>query len=102
MLFSNRNRTDLGPKPYAEPYNKYLDRLAQPDSDKTLWETVQKEPPDKLHRRDGDRFCVLFLSVLGGEGHYTVFEFFNAAVGNGHPVGIPTPLLMFAFFLAFS
>jgi hypothetical protein len=30
----------------------------------------------------------LFLLVLGGEGHHAVFKFFDAAVCNGHPVGI--------------
>ena len=59
-----------------------------PDSDKAFWETVQKKAPDKLHSRDSDRFCPLFLSVLGGEGDHTVFKFFDAAVGNGHPVSI--------------
>ena len=59
-----------------------------PDSDKTFWETVQKEPSNKLHRRDGDRFCSLFLSIFSGEGHLAVFKFFDAAVGNGHPVGV--------------
>ena len=58
------------------------------DSDKTAWQAVQEEAPDKLYGRDGDCFCAFFLSVLGGEGHHAVFKFFDAAVGNGHPVGI--------------
>jgi len=49
---------------------------------------VKEEPSDKLHGRDGDRFCPLFFSVLSGEGDHTVFKLCDAAVGNGHPVGI--------------
>ncbi len=49
---------------------------------------MQEKAPDKLYRRDGDCFCALFLSVLGGEGHHAIFKFFDATVGNGHPVGI--------------
>ena len=59
-----------------------------PDSDKALWQTVQKKAPDKLHSRDGDYFGPFFLTVLCGEGYHAVFEFFYAAVGNGYSMGV--------------
>jgi len=49
---------------------------------------VQEEPSDKLHCGDGDRFCLVFLPVFGGEGYHAVFKFFDAVVCNGHPMGI--------------
>ena len=64
-----------------------------PDSDKTPWQAVQEEPSDKLHSRDGDGFCPLLLSVFGTEGDHAVFKFFDAAVGNGHPMGIACQVL---------
>jgi hypothetical protein len=58
------------------------------DSDKASWQAVQEEPADKLHRRDGNRFCPLLLSVFCTEGDHAVFKGFDAAIGNGHPMGI--------------
>ena len=59
-----------------------------PDSDKALRQAVQEEPSNKLHCGDCDRFHLVFLPVFGGEGYHAVFKFFDAAVGNGHPMGI--------------
>ena len=63
-----------------------------PDSDKSPGQAVEQKPSDKFHRSDGDRFGAVFFSVFGAKGHHGVFEGFDAAVGNRHPVGVASQI----------
>jgi hypothetical protein len=38
-----------------------------------------------------------FLSIFKGEGHHPVFKRLDAAVGNGHPVGIAGQVFQHVF-----
>jgi len=58
------------------------------DSDQAGRQAVQQEAADELHRADGNGLGAVFLSVLGREGDHSIFKGSEAAVGNGHPMGI--------------
>ena len=59
-----------------------------PDSDKSFGQAVKQEPSDKLHSADGDQLSPFFLSVFSAKAHHIIFNRFDAAVSNRHPVGV--------------
>ena len=59
-----------------------------PDSDKAFGQAMEQKAPDELDGADRERFSAPFLSVFICEGHHGVFEFFDATVGNRHPVSV--------------
>ena len=59
------------------------------DPRKTLRKDVRKEPSNKLHRRQGDRFLVSSLSVRHGECDRLSIIILDSAVGDCSAEGIP-------------
>ena len=63
------------------------------DFDKTYGNDVLQKASDKLHSRNRLGFPQVGVAVFNAEKDVSVFEFFDAIVGDGHPIKIRSQVL---------
>ena len=54
---------------------------------------MQQKAADKLHCRNRLDFALVGVAVFNAESDRTIFELFDAIVGDGHPVDIRCQVL---------